>query len=165
MISSKIIFTLVLLVVCASAAAQRRGPGSEQAVPVEVALQVGAGKYAATSPGECKFSEQGSIYGLQASQYSVSQSAGSRSLHLVLWQPKTGGAAMLGLNVSMDGKRYDVDTVKAGSKTQTSGSGQAKVVKGGAGATFVVDAVTKGGEKITGTIKCPGFDSIRAEGG
>jgi hypothetical protein len=156
MMRSKIAVAVLSLAACNYVAA---------AVPVEVTLQAGPGKYTAAGQGECRFSEQGSIYGVQASQYSVSQSAGRQSLQLTLWQPKSGGAPMLGLHVSMDGKRYEVDTVKAGSKTQTKGSGQAKVQKGAAGAVFNIDAVTQGGEKITGTIKCGGFSPIQAEGG
>jgi hypothetical protein len=156
MIRSKIAVAMLSLASSSYAAA---------AVPMEVALQAGAAKYSGAGQGECRFSEQGSIYGVQASQYSVSQSAGKQSLQLTLWQPKSGGAPMLGLHVSIDGKRYEVDTVKAGSKTQTKGSGQAKVQKGGAGAVFNIDAVTQGGEKITGTIKCAGFSPIQAEGG
>lgn len=166
MIRCKTVVALLLLAICASAGAQmRRAPGQAEAgVPVEIALQVGANKYAATGQGQCRFSEEGSIYGVQASQFSVSHSAGNQSLRLTLWRPKNGGSEMLALHVSMGGKGYEVDTVK-GTKRDTKGSGQAKMQKSGDGATFTIDAVAQGGAKISGTIKCGGFTPIRAEGG
>ena len=167
MIRSKTAVALLSLAICASAGAQmRRAPGQAAAgVPVEIALQVGATKYAATGQGQCRFSGQGSIYGVQASQVSVSHSTGNQSLQLTLWQPKNGGADMLALHVSMGDKRYEVDTVKAGAKRDTKGSGQAKMQKSGDGATFTIDAVAQGGGKISGTVKCGGFTPIHAEGG
>lgn len=167
MIRCKTAVALLLLAVCAAAGAQmRRAPGQAEAgVPLEIALQVGASQYAASGQGQCRFSEQGSIYGVQAAQFSVSHSAGNQSLQLTLWQPKNGGSDMLALHVSMGGKRYEVDTVKAGAKRDSKGSGQAKMHKSGGGATFTIDAVAQGGGKISGTVKCGGFTPIRAEGG
>lgn len=159
--------TAAALAVCtASTEAQvRRAPGAAAGVPVEVALQVGAKKYTASGQGECKFSEQGSIYDVPASQFFVSHRASSQSSQLTLWSPKDGRPEMVALHISMGGKQYEVDTVKAGAKRDTKGSGQAKMRKSGAGATFTIDAVTQGGEKISGTVKCGGLTPIHAEGG
>lgn len=159
--------TAAALAVCATSpeAQMRRQPGQAAGVPVEVALQVGANKYNASGQGECKSAESGSIYGILASQSSVSHGEGGKSLHLTLWQPKNGPAEMMTLFISVAGKRYNVDTVKAPAKRDTKGSGHTKLQRNGAGAVFTVDAVAGGGEKISGTIKCGSFMPIEAEGG
>lgn len=143
----------------------RRQPGQAAAgVPVEINLQVGTKKYNARGTGECRVAEQGSIYGVPASQFAVSHGAGGEALSLTRWQPKNG-ADMITLAVSTGGKRYEVDTVKAGPKKDTKGSAQTTLQKNGSGATLTIAAVAGGGEKIAGTIKCGGLTPIQAEGG
>lgn len=131
---------------------------------VDVSLQLAGKKYQASGQGECKAAPRASIYGVPAALTSVSQRAGSDSLNLSLWQP-AGAPAMMSLYVSSGGKRYVVDTVKAGSKRDTKGSGSAKLEKSGDGGSIVVDAVAAGGEKITGRIVCKRFGAVHAEGG
>jgi hypothetical protein len=142
----------------------RRQP-PQAAAPVEVALQVGARKLQASGSGECKAAPQASIHGVPAALYSVSQNAGGHSLSLTLWQPKNGSEDMMSLAISADGKRYEVDTVKAGAMRATKGTGKAALEKTGAGGVFRVDAVAASGEKISGTVRCGSFGGIRAEGG
>lgn len=131
---------------------------------VDVSLQVGATKYAASGQGECKAAPRASIYGVPAALYSVSQRSASGSLSLTLWQPGNQ-PEMMSLQVSVGRKSYTVDTVKAGSKRDTQGSGKAKLEKSGAGGTIVIDAVAAGGEKIAGRIECRSFGAVHAEGG
>ena len=133
--------------------------------PVDIALQVGATKYQFSGQGECKAASQASIYGLSAALYSVTHSAGAQSLHLTLWQPKNGSPDMMTLTVSNASNRYEVDTVKGGTKRDTKGSGKTTVEKSGTGGVFKVEAVAAKGEKISGTIKCARFSGVQAEGG
>ena len=135
------------------------------ALAQEISLQVAGKKYPASGQGECKAAPRASIYGVPAALYSVSQRSGSDSLNLTLWQPASGAPAMVSLQVSSGSKRYVVDTVKAGSKRDTKGSGKASLEKSGAGGTIVIDAVAAGGEKITGRIQCKSFGAVHAEGG
>jgi hypothetical protein len=143
------------------------GAGSlhAQTTPVEIALQAGAKKYEFSGQGECKAAQQASIYGINAALYSVSHNAGGRRLNLTLWQPKSGSAEMMTLQVSDGSTRYEVDTVKGGAKRETKGSGKATLQKSGAGGVFTIAAVAATGEKIGGTIKCGRFGGIQAEGG
>ncbi len=137
-------------------------PGS---APVQIALQVGTKDYRFSGAAECKAAPQASIYGVAAALYSVSQRADGQSLNLTLWQPKSGAPGMMALQISTGSARYEVDTVKAGTKRDTKGSGKATLQKAGGGGVFAVDAVAAGGEKITGTIQCSRFGGIQAEGG
>ncbi len=135
------------------------------ALAQEVSLQVAGKKYQASGQGECKTAPRASIYGVPASLTSVSQRSGSDSLNLTLWQPASGAPAMMSLHLSSGSKSYVVDTVKAGSKRDTKGSGSAKLEKSGGGGTIVIDAVAAGGEKIAGRIQCKSFGAVHAEGG
>ena len=130
-----------------------------------VSLQIAGKKYQASGQGECKSAPRASIYGVPASLTSVSQRSGGDSLNLSLWQPSGGAPTMMSLHVSSGAKSYVVDTVKAGSKRDTKGSGKATLEKSGAGGTIVIDAVAAGGEKISGRIECPRFGAVHAEGG
>ena len=154
------------LAVCVSSLhAQMRHAGqTATGVPVEIHLQVGAAKYNANGTGECRVAERGSIYGVPASQFTVSHSAAGESLSVTRWQPKNG-ADMATMVVSTGGKRYEVDTVKASPKKDTKGSAQTTLQRNGSGATLTIAAVAGGGEKMTGMIKCGGVTPIQAEGG
>ena len=143
----------------------RRQPAQAQTARLEIALQVGAKNYAFSGPGECKSAPQASIYGVSAALYSVSHSERGRSLNLTLWQPKNGSAEMMSLHVSDGSSRYEVDTVKAGAKRDTKGSGKTTLRKSGDGGVFTISATAASGERISGTIRCGSFAGIQAEGG
>jgi hypothetical protein len=143
----------------------RREAQQPDSATVQIALQVGTKDYRFSGAAECKAAPQASIYGVPAALYSVSQRSGSGSLNLTLWQPKDGAAIMMSLRIAAGGKSYLVDTVKAGPKRDTKGSGRATLQKTGAGGVIAVDAVDASGEKITGKIECNRFGAIRAEGG
>ena len=132
---------------------------------VDASLEVGGKKYQGSGQGECKAAPRASIYGVPAALTSVSQRSGGGSLNLSLWQPRNNEPAMMSLHLSLGSKSYVVDTVKAGSKRDTKGSGKATLEKSGAGGTIVIDAVAAGGEKIRGRIECRSFGAVHAEGG
>jgi hypothetical protein len=158
------VLAAVAVALATSSHAQRRAPAQPAGVPIEIHLQMGTAKYDASGTGECRAAERASIYGVAASQFAVTHNAGAQSLNATLWQPKTGGA-MLTMTVSNAGKRYEVDTVKAGPKKDTKGSAHATLSKSGSSATLTISAVAVGGEKIGGTIKCGSVSAIQAEGG
>jgi hypothetical protein len=157
---------LSLSVASGPAFAQREANPASQPAQVDVALQVGNSAYRASGPGECKASREASIYGVRASLYSAAHNSGRDRLRLTLWQPTDGSGKMVGLHVSLDGKSYEVDTVK-GSKTArpVKGSATVKVEPTSAGGTFSIDAAAGDGTKIMGTIRCSHFGRIVAEGG
>lgn len=142
-----------------------RASPRDGSAPVKIALQVGTSHYRFSGSAECKAASQASIYGIGAALYSVSQRSDGQSLNLTLWQPKDGSPSMVSLHISTGNARFEVDTVKAGAKRDTKGSGKTTLQKSGAGGVFTIDAVAAGGEQITGTIQCSRFGGIQAEGG
>ncbi len=156
----------VALAAASAAEAQvRRQPPRAQQAPIQIALEIGSRSYAVSGQGECRTAPKASIYGLAAALYSVSYSSGAQSLDLTVWRPASGAADMLSLHFSDGSKRYEVDTVKAGTKRATKGSGKATFEREGAGGVFKIDAVSASGEKVVGKIHCGGFAGIQAEGG
>jgi hypothetical protein len=143
----------------------RRAPAQPGTTPVEIALQVGARKYEASGPGECKAAPQAAIYGVRAAMYSATFNAEGRSVRLTLWRPADGAANMMQLEVADGPRRESVDTVKGGTKKETRGSGTATFQAAGEGGAFSVDAVSAGGVKIRGSIRCGRLGAVRAEGG
>ena len=154
------ILAIGLLAVVPTALAQ--GPAASSAV--EVDLQAGAERYQANGPGECRHAPRAGIYGMQAAMYMVSHRNGGRSVRMTLWQPASG-PAMVSLDVAEGSKRVSIDTVKGGNKKDTRGSAEVTVRKEGAGAVFTVEGVSATGDKVRGTLRCPGFGGIHAEGG
>ena len=140
-------------------------PAQPESFPAEIALKVGTKDYRFSGPAECKAAQQASIYGIPAALYSVSQRSAGESLRLTLWQPKDGSSPMMSLHVSSGTNRYEVDTVKGGTKRDTKGSGTATVRKAGSGGAFTIDARAASGEPIGGKISCSRFGGIQAEGG
>lgn len=131
----------------------------------DISLQVGGQKYQASGQGECKSEPRASIYGVPAALYQVSHRAARQSLQLTLWQPRDAKPTMISLNLSIGGKTYAVDTVRAGGKADAKGSGKASVEQSGRGGVINIDAVAASGEKIMGRIQCRAFGGIQAEGG
>ena len=75
---------------------------------VQAALNVGGKKMEFRGQGQCKAAAQASIYDIPAALYSVSQSSGSQSMNMTLWQPKSGAASMISLHISDGAKRSKV---------------------------------------------------------
>jgi hypothetical protein len=104
-----------------------------------------------------------SIFQVVSELWSVQQSADGRSLSLSYWKPKDGSDGMVTLSVNSGSTSHEVNTVRGGGPT--SGSGTVTFQKSGDGGTFTIDAKTKTGAAISGTIHCDTFAPHMAEGG
>ena len=143
--------------------AQRRAAGQAAAKQaIRVALKAGGQAFDSTEPGSCTHAPTAAIYQIMSELWSVQQSADSRSLSLTFWRPKDGSGEMVNLSVRLGNTSHDVNTVRGG---VTTGSGTVTLQKAGAGGTFTVNAQTKAGAAITGTITCDVFAPHIAEGG
>ena len=83
------------------------------------------------------------------------------STQLTLWRPADGKEDMFSLSVN-GSRNISVSTVRGGTVT---GSGTVKFQAKDKGGTFTIDAKTKTGETVTGTIECSTFTAAIAEGG
>ena len=158
------ISAIALSVFVASVDAQRRVPG--QAPPkqgIQVALKVGERAYQSSEPGKCTHAPTAMIYKTMSELWSVQQSSNEGSLALSFWKPKDGSGDMVTLSVSNGDASHDINTVRGGGTTR--GTGTVRFEKVGNGGTFTVDAKTKEGASISGTIKCDAFAPHIAEGG
>ena len=145
---------------------RRAEPSNESAkVPMQISLQVGGTPYVFTGSGSCRATPRPSIYDLQAAMWTVQQNAEGQSLTLTVWHPSSGAADMLSLAVTATGKSHRVDTVKVGQRGDVQGSGTVKRDTSGQGGVFTINALTKAGVKISGTIKCDRFTSEEAVAG
>lgn len=143
--------------------AQRRQPGQAPAKQgITTSLKVGGQTIESSQPGKCTHAPVASIYQVMAELYSIEQSAGERSVTLTHWIPKDKSGEMFSLGVSGGNASHRVTTVRGGTP---SGSGTVKFEKSGNGGVFTIDAKTKDGATITGTIKCDAFGPHIAEGG
>lgn len=143
--------------------AQRRDPGGADAKQgMQVSLKVGGGTYQSSEPGKCTYAPVASIYQTMAELWSVQQSQGAQSLTLSFWKPKDGSTDMITLSVRNGSTSHQVNTVKGATMA---GSGKVTFEKSGNGGTFTVDAKSKDGAAISGTIKCEAFGRHTAEGG
>jgi hypothetical protein len=139
----------------------RRQPGAGTGqVPMEVSLKAGGSSYAGSAPGSCTYAPVASIYGVVSEMWMARQANDSQSVQLTLWKPKDGSDQMF--SIAVNGRSsLSVTTVRG----QVSGSGKVALAPAEKGGTFTVDAKTKTGEAITGTIKCAAFTPAIAEGG
>ena len=143
--------------------AQRRSPGQPAAKQaIHVALKAGGQAIESSEPGSCTHAPTAAIYQVASELWSVQQSGDSRSLSLTFWRPKDGSGEMVNLSLRSGNTSHDVNTVRGG---PTTGSGTVTLQKAGGGGTFTVNAKTKAGVAITGTIKCDVFVPHIAEGG
>ena len=146
------------------AATQRRAAGQATAGQgVQVSLKIGAETYETRGPGKCTHAPTASIYQVVSELWSVQQSGDGRSLSMSYWKPKDGSGDMVTLSVSGGGTAHEVNTGRGGGAI--SGSGTVTLQKSGNGGTFTVDAKTKEGKDLTGTIQCDAFAPHLAEGG
>jgi hypothetical protein len=146
------------------AEAQRRGAGQSDAnQPVAVSLKVGADTYESSGGGRCTYAPAASIYQTPAELWTVQQSGNKQSLTVSLWKPKDGSGDMLTMSVSTGNVSQQINTVRGGGPT--SGSASVALQKAGSGGTFTIQAKTKDGAAITGTIRCSTFAEHIAEGG
>ena len=130
-------------------------------VPLEVSLTIGGRQYAAKELGSCTHAPKASIYGVMAEMWTVRQQGGGGSVQVTLWKPADGSANMFTLAVS-GATNTTLSTVRGG---EVSGSGKVTLTPAGKGGTLTIDAKSKAGEAIVGTIKCDAFTPHIAEGG
>jgi hypothetical protein len=145
-------------------AAQRRPAGQAQEKQgIQVSLKVGAQTYQSNEPGRCTHAPKASIYRIVSALWSVQQSPEGRSLSLSFWRPADASGDMLSLSIRNGNTSHEVSTVRGGGAP--AGSGKITFEKAGAGGTFTIDAKSKDGAPISGTIKCDAFAPHGAEGG
>jgi hypothetical protein len=132
------------------------------ATPVTVALKIGAAAYNSSAAGSCTHAAKASIYNVLSEMWTVRQEEEGRSLQLTLWKPSDGSAEMFSLSVSGPKASHQVSTVRGGAIV---GSGTVTLKPLDKGGAFSINAKTKSGETIAGTIQCPLFTPAMAEGG
>jgi hypothetical protein len=157
--------TIILLAAFTTEIGAQRRPAGEAQVKqaIQVSLKVGGQTYHSSEPGSCTHAPVASIYQIMSEMWSVQQSQQAGSLSLSFWRPKDGSADMMTLSVSTGDSSHEVNTVRGG--RTTSGSGKVTLAKSGNGGTFTVEAKSKDGAPITGTITCKTFAPHAAEGG
>ena len=142
-------------------AAQVRRQGPVQ-VPLEVSLNVAGKPYAAKGLGSCTHAPKASIYGVMAEMWTVRQQGDGGSVQLTLWKPADGSANMFTLAVSGGATNTNITTVRGG---EVSGTGNVTLAPAAKGGTLTIDAKSKAGQAIAGTIKCDAFTPHIADGG
>jgi hypothetical protein len=151
--------TCVTALTHASQVRRRQGP---VLVAIEVSLKVGSASYVTKGLGSCTHAPKASIYDVPAQLWSVQQASGERPVRLTLWKPSDGLSSMFSLSVNDPVRSITISTVRGGEVT---GSGTVTLAAAAQGGTFTVDAKTKTGESIAGTIKCEAFTPHAADGG
>lgn len=153
---------LVVLLAASSSieARQVRRSGPAQ-VPVEVNIKSGTGTFTAKGDGSCTHAPKASIYNVLSEMWMARHQDGGRSVQLTLWKPADGSEPMFTLSVNT-GRSTSISTVRGG---QPSGSGTVTMKPAAKGGTFTIDAKTKEGAAVTGTITCGAFTPHVAEGG
>ena len=161
---------ITILLLSNSLFAQRRRTDSaaqapqQKTVPVVIALKVDGSAYSFNGQAVCEHAQRGSIYDTIAERWSVRHNDNGRNINLTLWHPLADGADMVILSIATRGKRYDVDTVKR-PQAAPSGSANVQLARSGGGGTFMVDAVTAAGAKLSGTIRCETFTAAEVVAG
>ena len=148
----------------AAIAAQRRSPEqAPQKQGIQASLKVGGQTYQSSEPGQCTHAPVAAIYQIVSEMWSVQQSQQGRSLSFTFWKPKDGSADMITLSVGTGNGSHEVNTVRGGGTP--GGAGKVTLAKNGKGGTFTVEAKSKDGALISGTITCAVFAPHGAEGG
>ena len=167
-LAGALVLTALCVGLCAPALfAQRRANGvpAGTLVPITIGLTVGTEPFQLKGNGKCQHAPQASIYDVLAEQWSVQHSEGDRSLSLTMWRPKKGSGDMLTLSVNTGSRSHSITTVKAPNSGPTRGSGTISLASAAKGGTFTIEAATREGTRITGTIACGAFTAAVAEGG
>jgi hypothetical protein len=161
---ARVISVVMLAAFSADVAGQRRAPGQgPSAQRIQVSLNIGGESYRSNAPGKCSYAPMASIFQVVSELWSVQQSEEDRSLSMSYWKPKDGSSDMVTLSVNSGSTSHRVNTVRGGGAT--SGSGKVTFQKTGEGGTFTIDAKTKSGAAMTGTIQCDTLAPHMAEGG
>ena len=159
---------LVAVAVGAAAMAQagqvrRQGGSSTAMVTVKVALNAAGQSLSSSGSGTCTHADKASIYNVPSEMWTVRQQGegAGGSTQLTLWRPADGSEEMFSLSIS-GAKDISISTVRGGTVT---GSGTARFQAKDKGGTFTINAKTKNGDAVNGTIECSAFTPAVAEGG
>ena len=166
--SFAVLAVVAALMVAKADSAQRRPAGTapQQAkVGAAIALTVAGTAYQFSGEAVCEHLARGSIYDVPASRWSVRHTDTARDLSLTVWRPQAGGEDMVTLAVSIMGRRYDVNTVKAPRAPAAVGLATVKFAPEGKGGMFTINGTSGSGAPITGTIKCDAFTTPVAVAG
>ena len=125
-------------------------------VTVQVDLRVGGVAYTVSGPGECHATDDASIFSAPAGMKSARHNDAARNLNFTLWRLEKGGD-MITLDVTVGGKRHQVNTLTVAPAANRRGSGTATFQARGAGGVFTFEATADTGAKITGQVGCSAF--------
>jgi hypothetical protein len=141
-----------------------RLPGPRPAVAIVAAVDLDGKHYEFTGTGECRASQDSSIYGRPAAQWGASFEAtkGALShLNLTVWIPAKGGAAEVTFSARAGATSFDVSTVNGGT---IRGRASGRVERQGAAGTLVVEGVTASGKTVKASVRCARFDAPEDNG-
>lgn len=124
---------------------------------VAVDLQVNGSPIAFTAPGECTFTDQGSIYEKPSLSWTATAKSGTRYVNYANWRLKSSGADMMNVTLMLGNNEHRVSTVKVDAQGQPRGAGTSTFAKNGQGGIFTIDATADSGAKISGRITCSAF--------
>lgn len=154
------------LIIVSTGMAQLRAPGvpADKIADASILMKVAGYPYEFNGKAECTYASVASIFGTRAQRWIMEQSGPFGSVFLTFWRPADGSGDMFSFNANIGGKFYLVNTVNKGG-VAVEGSGKISYTPSGTGGAFAIDAKTRKGETITGTIKCSAFKPATAEGG
>jgi len=168
-IQNKIVLGIAIALAITSAASPQTRrvpvPVTPDEVGMTIALQVAGQPYHFEGKAACQHAPLASIYNVMAEMWSLRQIDPQRAVTLTLWHPRKMSSDMFLLSVQTGNKGYIVDTMSSGKGSSAVSSGKVSFTTSGAGGTFTIDAKTRDGAAITGTIKCSAFTAPIAEGG
>ena len=134
-------------------------------VQLTATVEVDGTRYVYNGLGECQHTADASIYQVPAAMWSTrfeAQAGAFRYLNLTLWQPKGASEMQLSLGLTTGHDTHEIATVKG---ADLRGSGQGRVLPGGAGGALRVQGKDAGGINVRLTVECSRFTEPVAEGG
>lgn len=152
----------------ASAVASRRNAGADtnpSSAPVAVEFLVSGKPFRGQGAGQCKHEPNATIYNAPASLWTVEFSDGTEGVkHVTLsvWQPKSNSQSQMSLALDTRAGSHRIATVKGG---QLVGVGMVNFRSEKSGGRFDIKGKDATGITIEGSITCPSFGNIIAEGG
>ena len=139
---------------------------NSNAAPIHVEFLVNGKPIRGQGPGQCKHEPNGSIYSAPASLWTVefSDPKGGQVTHvtLTMWQPKSESPSQMSLVLDTGAGSHRIATVKGG---QLIGVGMVSLRTDQSGGRFDIKGKDAAGATIEGSITCPSFGNIVAEGG
>jgi len=139
---------------------------NSNAAPVHVEFLVNGKPIRGQGPGQCKHEPNGSIYSAPASLWTVEFSDPKdgqvKHVTLTMWQPKSESPSQMSLVLDTGAGSHRIATVKGG---ELVGVGTVSLRTEQSGGRFNIKGKDAAGATIEGSITCPSFGNIVAEGG